>query len=252
MSCSASSPEPFLIDKGVEQTVRSGKNGCEERKRLKTGLSDRCSDRGDGQSDGGWKQEEPATKQTDISENRVMEGERLKWEETSEWQRQRDKWLEAGRRSVSACSLPPPPSINFLLQQETLTLSFLLLLGPINNLICCHMIAPRPGTRLPSLLYSNELKLFRLHQLQWARFIKAQPSPISKMADVRGEAAVGMVHLLRWFEKEKKKQKSTLMAAPAGGFIYWTLIQFYNSHKGQLLFCLVSFYFKAPQVSEVV
>lgn len=89
-------------------------NGCEERKRLETGLSDRCRDQGDGQSDGGWKQEEPATKQTDISENRVTEEECWQWEETSEWQRLRDKWLEAGRRSVSACSLPPlHPSTSF-------------------------------------------------------------------------------------------------------------------------------------------
>lgn len=115
-----------------------------------------------------------------------------------------ERQMTGSRAALRLCLLPPSsPSINFLLQKETLTPSFHLLLGPINNLICCHMIALRPGTRLPSLLYSNELKLFRLHQLQWTRFIKAQPSPISKMADVREQAAVGMVHLLRWFEKEK-------------------------------------------------
>lgn len=84
------------------------------------------------EEDGGWKHEEPGRKQ--------RQNQRLA--ETARWM-----------TGISLRLLPPSyTSINFLLQRETLTPSFLLFLGPINNLICCHMIMLRPGIRLPSLL----------------------------------------------------------------------------------------------------
>lgn len=104
------------------------------------------------EKDGGWKslaenRDRNQRKQPDM-ERKLGRNQRV-----TETERQ----MTGSRTALSLCLLPPSsPSINFLLQQETLTPSFLLLLGPINNLICCHMIILRPGMRLPSLLNSNE------------------------------------------------------------------------------------------------
>lgn len=202
ISCAASPPEPFLIDKGVEQTVRSGKWVWRKKK---AGNRVEWQMQRSGWWAEWWRMETGrACHKTDRHLRKQGDGRRMLAMGRNQRVTETERQMTGSRAALRLCLLPPSsPSINFLLQQETLTPSFHLLLGPINNLICCHMIALRPGTRLPSLLYSNELKLFRLHQLQWTRFIKAQPSPISKMADVREQAAVGMVHLLRWFEKEK-------------------------------------------------
>lgn len=87
---------------------------------------------------------------TESSENSlIVKKDEEKWEETKRVTEE-DERLEAGQRSVS----PLHPSTSCF-TQEMLT-EFLLLFGPINNAIRCHMMMLRPGMQPPNLLNPNE------------------------------------------------------------------------------------------------
>lgn len=88
---------------------------------------------------------------TESSENSlIVKKDKEKWEETKRVTEE-DEQLEAEQRSVS--HLHPSTSC---FTQEMLIEMLILLFGPINNPICCHMMMLRPGMQPPNLLNPNE------------------------------------------------------------------------------------------------
>lgn len=199
------------------------------------------------EKDGGWKQEEFGRKLRNLRKQTETGKKSWRWDEPKSDGDGSDKRVGVGQRSVSACAHPPLHPSTSCSNRKRLRRHFFFLLRPINNLICCHMIMLRPGARLPSLLNSNEWELFFWpHPLQWVRFIKRDHLQDGWRQREMAAVARSTCHT------DLKRKKSPLMAEPRRRIYILNLIQFYNNHKGQLLFSLVSFYFKALQVSEVV
>lgn len=127
-------------------------------------------------------------------------------------------------------SIHHPPRLN----GKRLLRHFSLFLGPINNLICCHMIMLRPGVQLPNQLNKylfflvaavNEIYKGQLTTRTRDRWHHTNGSGCSLSTYCAG---------LRKGQGEIKKRRSCRE-------IYTLkLIHWHNNHKGQLLFCSVS------------
>jgi len=108
----------------------------------------------------------------------------------------------------------------------------------------------RPGMQLPSLFNSIQwAETFLTASTAVSKIYKAQPPPKGKMADIRELAALAVAWSTYCTDLKRGKKISTNIWARWRTYVL-NLIQFYN-HKGQLLFCLVSFYLRTCRIRRL-
>lgn len=138
----------------------------------------------------------------------------------TDWRRQPSEWPEL----FSTCSLPSIHPSHPGLYWKRLLRQFSFFLGPINNLICCHMIMLRPGVQLPNQLNKyfppTPAAVNKIYKAQLTTRTERQLTSHKWRAGVRLKRTAGEIYTLK-------------------------LIHWHNNHKGQLLFCSVSFHSSA-------